>query len=245
MKDLTSYAFIALVIILTATLVISTLSLFGIDILFGSKSDGNHDQSTARVSSMSLTSFDKEMAKQFMDKNNDGKCDACGMPVELCMESGQMQCNMDPSSTMGVLGTAHIHADWKVYIDGKAADFSDKAHEERMQAGKPVSSFIHVDSGSPLPEKTGDVLHMHATGIPLWLFFKSIDGDFNETCIKINGEQHCINNEKTLKFYVNSQPNSEYGNYIFKDHDRILISYGDEKDLSAQLSTITDFSKKH
>ncbi|MBI2143415.1 hypothetical protein HYU20_03690, partial [Candidatus Woesearchaeota archaeon] len=77
----------------------------------------------SRLSRMSLTGFDVELAKEFMDKDNDGKCDACGMPVEMCIDSGQLQCNMDPESTIGVLGSQHIHADWKAYIDGVAFDF--------------------------------------------------------------------------------------------------------------------------
>ena len=106
------------------------------------------------MSGMSLTPFDVKLAKEFMDKNNDGKCDSCGMPVDMCISSGQLQCNMDSKSTIGVLESQHIHADWKIYINGKALDLSDKAHMERIKNNQPVSSFIHVDD-APAPEKTG------------------------------------------------------------------------------------------
>lgn len=176
----------------------------------------------------SLTEFDKELAKKFMDKNNDGKCDSCGMPVEMCIDSGQMQCDMDSKSTIGVLGTQHIHADFKVYFNGKQLDFSDKDHMSRIVKGLQVSSFIHVDSGAPATEKTGDVLHMHATGVPLWIFFDSIE-------LKL---------PDNMKMYVNEKEISDYRNYVFNDLDKILITDG-AGDLEGQLNSITDFAKVH
>ncbi|MBI2672889.1 hypothetical protein HYX19_01390, partial [Candidatus Woesearchaeota archaeon] len=89
--------------------------------LFKNKSEQQISVNTpARMSRMTLTGFDKQLAIEFMDKNHDGKCDACGMPVEICMDSGQMQCNMDSRSTIGILDSAHIHADWKIYINGQS-----------------------------------------------------------------------------------------------------------------------------
>ncbi len=151
------------------------------------------------------------------------------MPVEMCMDSGQLQCNMDAKSTIGVLGSQHIHADWKVYVNGAAIDFLEYSHMERMQQGLPVSSFIHVDSGAPVPEKTGDVLHMHATGVPLWIFFESIELELSES----------------IKVYVNGELNSDGLNYIFNGLDKILISYGSEDQIQQQLNTITNFAEVH
>src|SRR3989338_5863778 len=100
--------------------------------LFKSKSEQQISaNSPARMSRMTLTSFDKQLAKQLMDTNNDGRCDACGMPVEQCIDGGQLECSMVPGAKMGILGSQHIHADWKVYINCKALDFSDKTHMER------------------------------------------------------------------------------------------------------------------
>ncbi len=180
------------------------------------------------ASAMTMTEFDKQLARQIMDKDGDGRCDACGMPVDLCIDSGQLQCNMDPKGTIGILGSQHIHADFKVYINGKPLDFSDKAHMERMRAGRPVSSFIHVDSGAPAPEKTGDVMHMHATGVPLSIFFESVG----------------ITLPKNMKVYVNQKPISDWQNYVFNDLDKILITNG-KGSLGEQLTSITDFAKIH
>ncbi len=209
----------------------------------------NGQQITARAPTrMALTLFDKQLARQLMDTNNDGRCDACGMPVEQCIDSGQLECSMVPGAKIGILGTQHIHADWKTYIGGKEFDFSGKSHMERMKNNQPVSSFIHVDSGAPAPEKTGDVLHMHAKGVPLWIFFNSMGIDFKKGCITFDDKQKfCNEGNKKLKFFVNREENKEFENYVFNDLDKILISYGNEneEEIKNQLNSITDFAKLH
>ena len=238
-------------VFIAAVIIIAIFSLFYVSkSLFFPLATGNAigNAMGQKIGRMSLTPFDVQLAKEFMDKDNDGKCDACGMDVELCIDSGQLQCNMDSSSTIGILGSQHIHADWKIYIDGKALDLSDKSHMERMRSNLPVSSFIHVDSGAPAPEKTGDVIHMHATGVPLWIFFDSVGMDFNKDCLTLeNEEKLCNDGNKKLRFFVNGKENNEFENYVFKDLDKILISYGNEKgeEIRTQLNSITGFAKIH
>jgi len=219
--------------------------------VIGSPVSGNVVQNSMGQKStrMGLSAFDIELAKQFMDKNNDGKCDVCGMDVELCIDSGQLQCNMDSNSKIGVLGSQHIHADWKIYINGNILDdavLESLAMDMSKTDNSITSSFIHLDKGAPAPEKTGDIIHMHATGVPLWVFFKSVGMDFNKDCIILeNKESFCNNSVKKLKFYVNGKPNNAWENYVFNDLDKILISYGDETDLSQQLNLITNFAQNH
>jgi len=201
-----------------------------------------------RLTRMSLSTFDVGLAKQFMDKNGDGKCDVCGMDVQLCIDSGQMQCNMDSKSTIGILGSQHIHADWKIYINGKALDdtvLEPLSMDMSKMDNKMTSSFIHMDKGAPAPENTGDLIHMHATGVPLWIFFKSVGMDFSKESLILPDGRKFSNDGKKLKFYVNGKPNSEWENYVFNDLDKIVISYGDENDLTQQLNSITDFAKNH
>ncbi len=207
---------------------ISTVSLFVSEKNSELKSN-SVDKVVPMKQRMSLTPYDKELAKKMMDKNNDGKCDACGMPVEMCIDTGMMQCSgMDPEATIGILQSQHVHADWKVYINGKALGFEGKDHMSRMKANLPISSFIHVDAGAPAPENTGDILHMHATGVPLWIFFESIS-------LKLpNG----------IKVYVNGKEISDYKDYVFNDLDKILITDGNGG-LKEQLDSITSFAEKH
>src|SRR3989338_9836379 len=150
-------------IVAVVTLAIFSLFYVSKSLFFPDEEKDGQTNQLHEMSRMSFTPFDIGLAKKFMDKDNDGKCDVCGMDVDLCIQTGQLQCNMVSGSTIGILDSQHIHADWKVYINVIALDFSDKAHMERMRNNKVVSSFIHVDSGAPAHEKTGDILHMHAT----------------------------------------------------------------------------------
>ncbi len=229
----------------------SIMSAFGIISLNANAIYGNSAQQSMgqKITRMSLLPFDVELAKQFMDKDGDGMCDVCGMDIQLCMDSGQIQCNMDSKSTIGILGSQHIHADWKVYINGKALDdtiLEPLSMDMSKMDNSITSSFIHLDKGAPAPEKTGDTLHMHATGMPLWIFFRSIGMDFNKNCLTMaGGQKFCNDGKNTLKFYVNGKSSSEWENYVFKDLDRILISYGEETNLRSQLDSITYFAKNH
>ena len=195
------------------------------------------------MSKMGFTEFDKQKAREFMDKNGDGKCDICGMPIEQCIASGMMQCSgMDPDATMGVLGSQHIHADWKVYLDGEAFDWSPYAerHHKQMMGDKSItdtSAFIHIHPAEGA-EKGGDVLHMHATGIPLSLFFESLGMKFDKGCLTVNGNEHC-----GLKMYVNGKENNELGDYVFSDGDKILIT--DSGNIEEQIKSITNFAEAH
>ncbi len=234
-----------LVVFLGFVGIVVAIALFSTLSLFIAPPVGTPMVSTQKLR-MSLTQFDRELAIEMMDNNDDGKCDACGMAVELCIDSGQLQCNMDSKSIIGVLDSQHIHADFKIYVNGQVLNLSDKDHMGRMRKSLSVSSFIHVDSGAPAPERTGDVLHMHATGVPLWILFESVGWKFNKDCLILDGnEKYCNDDKNILKFYINGKPNNEWENYVFKDLDKILISYGSETDLASQLSSITNFAKNH
>ena len=193
-----------------------------------------------RMSRMSLTSFDKDLAVQLMDKNHDGRCDVCGMPVEQCIDGGQLQCSMDTNAKMGILGSQHIHADWKIYVNGKPLNFADSKYYME-------GSFIHLDESQNKQDASG-VLHMHATGVPLWIFFKSIGMEFNKDCITLDTkEKFCNDEHKNIKFLVSGKENNEFENYVFRNLDKILISYGNEnqQEIQKQLDSITDFARLH
>ena len=136
-------------------------------------------------------------------------------------------------SGIGELKSAHLHADVKVYINAQALDFS---------AGKYqlASRFIHFEEG------VGDVIHAHATGLTVDHMFKSVGIKFNSNCIVVDGNSYCNDGSKKLKFYVNRQPNNEFGSYVIRDLDKILVSYGneDEAAVQKQLDSITNLARK-
>lgn len=135
---------------------------------------------------------------------------------------------------MGQLGSTHIHADVKVYINGQSVDFSQ--HKYQL-----ASSFIHFEDG------LGDVVHIHATGMTLGQLFKSLKGDLSNECIVLDGQSNCNENGKKLKFYVNGKPNNQLDNYAFHDLDKILVSYGseNESEIQKQLDSITNLAARY
>ncbi len=88
-------------------------------------------------------------------------------------------------------------------------------------------------------------LQARCTCMPQECRSESIEMKFSKDCFFDGTANFCNDGKNTLKFYVDGKPDSEYENYVFKDLDKILISYGDEKDLSQQLNSITDFAKDH
>jgi len=136
-------------------------------------------------------------------------------------------------SGIGPLKSAHIHADVKVYINGQSINFSQKKYQV-------TTSYIHFEDG------LGGVVHMHATGMNIGHLFNSLDGNFNDNCLNIEGQSYCTDGSIKLKFYVNGKANNEFDNYVFEDLDKILVSYGSENDseLQKQLNSITNQALK-
>ncbi len=236
--DIVAILLILMLVILVGVLISSIFST--IEVFKISKSINTNIAMPQKTLRMSLTEFDTQLAIEFMDKNHDGRCDVCGMPVEQCIDSGQLECSMDPNAKIGILGSQHTHADFKIHINGASVNFYNPNNYMK-------SSFIHLDDNQN-KEDAGGVLHMHANEVPLWIFFKSIEMDFSKDCVALKDKQKfCNNGDKRLKFFVNGKENKEFENYIFKDLDKILISYGNEneEEIKTQLASITDFAKLH
>ena len=136
-------------------------------------------------------------------------------------------------SGLGQLRSTHIHADIKVYINGKSIDFSQPKYQL-------AARFIHFEEG------IGDVVHVHATGHTMGHLFKSLELDFDNNCIVAGNNDYCNEGNRKLRFYVNGNPNSEYDNYEIKDLDRILVSYGTESEIEIQrqLDSITNLAPR-
>lgn len=192
-------------------------------------------------SRMQLTVFDIALAKERMDKDNDGICDKCGMAVTQCIDTGQLDCTMvnDPEA-IGVLGEAHIHADLAVFVDGQKLTLATP--ENFMK-----SSFLHLDNNSNKDDANA-VLHQHAKNVPLWLFFRSIGMSLTKDSLTLSDGRVLKNeNGKTLKFYLNGQRVDELTAYSYQQSDKLLISFGNENDegLKKQISSVTNYAKDH
>ena len=56
--------------------------------------------------------------------------------------------------------------------------------------------------------------------------------------------RYCTDEERTLQFYVNGDPNGEFNNYVIRDADRVLVTYGtdDAVSLSGQLDILNSIT---
>lgn len=172
--------------------------------------------SAERHQQMRMTAFDAALAKERMDKNNDGKCDVCGMPVDECIGAGMLECTMDPNAKIGLLGSAHHHAGFAWFKDGQLYVPGPEAYAKSM--------FIHVESERN-PALNGRILHVHATGVPLKLFFDSVGAA-----------------TAPFRLFVNSQA-ADLDTYAPKDGDRILVTTSGEERLAEELGAVPDASR--
>jgi len=125
----------------------------------------------------------------------------------------------------GMLGDEHEHASILVRIFGDKFDFSLPAYQIK-------SSWIHFEG------QDGNTIHRHASGVTLGYLFDTLRIKLTDQCfIFPDGREFCTNDDYSLKFYINHNQVPDIRNYVIKEDDRILISYGNEtqEQIEAQL----------
>jgi hypothetical protein len=133
---------------------------------------------------------------------------------------------MPPGS--GPLGGIHIHAGLLVMIYGQQFDFTSTAYQLK-------SPYIHFEKGN------GETVHMHATNVTMGFLFGTLKIGLDDKCYTFpDARKFCTNDKYTLKFYVNHHQVPDLANYVFKDQDRMLISYGNENEtqINSQLARV-------
>ena len=140
---------------------------------------------------------------------------------------GSTSSNNLGSVNLGSVGSTHTHQDFMMYVNGQMVDFSQPKYQLR-------SNLVHFE------ESNGNVIHTHATGMTVGYMLGTLNIEMTSECLSIDGVRYCNNGNSKLKMYVNSQPSSEFGSYLMKDLDKILVSYGNETDLSGQIASITN-----
>ena len=144
------------------------------------------------------------------------------------------------SVNIGPLGSQHIHADFKIFINGNPINFADGAHYMK-------SSIMHLDDQQN-KEDASSLIHMHSTGVPFWYFLRSIGINLNKECINMENQQKFCNvGDKKLRFFINGKEDTEVENYVFNDLDKILITYGNENEqqIENQINSVTNFAVLH
>jgi hypothetical protein len=153
----------------------------------------------------------------------------------------------------------HVHANFAVYIDGQRVDFAQPAYMSEEDSNHVLAKYVHLHDGN------GSIIHIHAQNIRLKDFFTSLGIDFNSDCIAFGQRMHCVDTSsigaycsfdanthfctqpdpdagKSLQLYVNGKINSQGGEYVPRDLDRILITYGKQTpaEIQQELDSVPD-----
>jgi len=116
----------------------------------------------------------------------------------------------------GVLGDDHTHTSILVRVFGDKFDFSSPAFQIK-------SSWIHFEG------QDGDTIHRHSTGVTLGYLFESLGITVNDECFVFpDGRQFCNSDDYSIKFFINHEQVPSIIDYVGKETDRVLISYGNE-----------------
>jgi len=129
---------------------------------------------------------------------------------------------VDTSSALGApdgsgrWGDEHEHASLLVRIFGDKLDFSSPAY----QIKRP---WIHFEASD------GTTIHRHSSGVTLGYLFDGMGSTVNDACFAFpDGREFCTNEDYSLKYYINHQSVDSIYDYVIKNDDRLLISFGPE-----------------
>jgi len=128
----------------------------------------------------------------------------------------------------GVLGGEHEHAAINAIIFRDKFDFSTSAYQVK-------SPYIHFE------DNNGDTVHRHAANVTMGYLFDTLNIRLTDDCyIFPDKREFCTNEDYGLKFFVNHEPKQTLRDYVLKQNDRILISYGNETEtqINEQLARV-------
>lgn len=100
-----------------------------------------------------------------------------------------------PKPTITKTAEYHVHANFKVYVNGTAVDFS-------------LAKYMEKNPNIHMHDTKGDLIHVHKQGMTLGDFFSSLSFEFSSD----------------TKLYVNGKLQGSITNYIPQDLDKILIT---------------------
>ena len=132
----------------------------------------------------------------------------------------------------GTLGGINIHAGLLTMIYGQQFDYSSPAYQVK-------SRYIDFEKGD------GQTVHIHATNVTMGFLFKSLNIGLTDKCFTFPDKRSfCSNDKYSLKFFINHHQVQDLSNYVAKDNDKLLISYGNENStqIAAQLAKLDSFS---
>ena len=119
----------------------------------------------------------------------------------------------------------HIHANFKVFIDGKELDFAKP--EFMTESKEDRSRKVH------LHDLNGGVAHVHYPGITWQDFFQSLQMPLAEHCLDLGTGKTC-----SLRFFVNGNEIQDLAQTEIRDLDKVLIT--NSQNVQEQLAAIAD-----
>ena len=124
-------------------------------------------------------------------------------------------------------GPIHWHPNLKIIINGEEQVIPNDIGTGDG-TGLVIDTHLSGMGMSPIhTHEEGDgTIHMEqskptAETLTLGYFFKVWDKQFSETCIF----EYCNDGEKKVTMTVNGKENTEFGKYVMRDKDEIVITY--------------------
>lgn len=112
----------------------------------------------------------------------------------------------------------HLHANFKVIIDGKEVDFAKP--EFMAESKEDHNKKVH------LHDLNGGVVHVHYPDMEWQDLFETLEMRLDKDCLTIDQKEHC-----GLHFFVNDNEISSLGE--IHDLDKILITSSKEPELAS------------
>ncbi len=146
---------------------------------------------------------------------------------------------------LGAFGSAHEHADFKVYINGIPLNFSQEKYQSPLPPnGSDDSDCTNGTRLAHLHDGNGNVVHKHATGATWGYFFSTLNIALTDTCITIdNGSSYCNSGQEKWRYFVNGNEVSGIKDTEIQDLSRVLFTYGaGDAQIPWQLASVTNQS---
>jgi hypothetical protein len=132
----------------------------------------------------------------------------------------------------GPLGNVNVQAGILTMIYGQQFDYSSAAYQVK-------NAYIDFE------KENGETIHMHAANVTLGFLFNSLNIGLTDNCFTFPDKRaFCTDDKYSLKFFINHHQVQDISNYVIKQNDRILISYGNENStqIDAQLAKLDSFT---
>jgi len=132
----------------------------------------------------------------------------------------------------GPLGNVNIQAGILTMIYGQQFDYSSTAYQVK-------NAYIDFE------KENGETIHMHAANVTLGFLFNSLNIGLTDKCFTFPDKRaFCTDDKYSIKFFIDHHQVQDISNYVIKQNDRILISYGNENStqIDAQLAKLDSFT---